>query len=222
MNRHAFTLIFNAARGCIMAVAESAVRCGKGVGGSVAKGSRSALRAGAALSVALGALSSALVQAQIVADPSAPANQRPTVLTTPNGAPLVNIQTPSAAGVSRNTYRQFDVNSNGAVLNNSRQNVQTQLGGWIQGNPWLARGEARIIVNEVNSTHPSQLRGFIEVAGQRAELIVANPAGIHVDGAGFINASRATLTTGTPQFNGGSLESYRVQRGTVQIGRAHV
>ena len=140
MNRNAFTLVFNAARGCIMAVAETAVRCGKGAGPAVARGTRSALRAGSALSVALATLSSALVQAQIIADPSAPAAQRPTVLLAPNGTPLVNIQTPSAAGVSRNTYQQFDVNAQGAVLNNSRQNVQTQLGGWVQGNPWLAMG----------------------------------------------------------------------------------
>lgn len=138
----------------------------------------------------------------------------------PNGTPVVNIQTPSAAGVSRDTYSQFDVQCNGAILNNSRTNVQTQLGGWVQGNPWLATGSARVILNEVNSSNPSQLRGFIEVAGQRAEIIIANPAGIQVDGAGFINASRATLTTGTPVLNGSNLESYRVQRGVISINGA--
>ena len=73
--------------------------------------------------------------AQIRSDPSAPGNQRPTVLLAPNGVPLVNIQTPSAAGVSRNTYSQFDVQPNGAILNNSRTDTATQLGGWVQGNP---------------------------------------------------------------------------------------
>ena len=220
MNRHAYTLIFNAARGCMMAVAESATRCCKGGAGAQAQGGRSNRHVGLALGLVMSALSAALVQAQIVADPTAPAGQRPTVLNTPSGAPLVNIQTPSAAGVSRNTYQQFDVHQNGAVLNNSRLSVQTQLGGWVQGNPWLARGEARVIVNEVNSANPSQLKGFIEVAGQRAEVIMANPAGINVNGAGFINASRATLTTGTPQLIGGNLEAYRVQRGTIRIDGA--
>ncbi|HFC6371228.1 TPA: filamentous hemagglutinin N-terminal domain-containing protein, partial [Neisseria lactamica] len=84
----------------------------------------------------------------------------------------------------------------GAILNNSRSNTQTQLGGWIQGNPWLARGEARVVVNQINSSHSSQLNGYIEVGGRRAEVVIANPAGIAVNGGGFINASRATLTTG--------------------------
>ncbi|HGG8666937.1 TPA: filamentous hemagglutinin N-terminal domain-containing protein, partial [Neisseria meningitidis] len=84
----------------------------------------------------------------------------------------------------------------GAILNNSRSNTQTQLGGWIQGNLWLARGEARVVVNQINSSHSSQMNGYIEVGGRRAEVVIANPAGIAVNGGGFINASRATLTTG--------------------------
>jgi filamentous hemagglutinin len=226
MNQKNYQLVFNAARGCIMAVSEATQRSCKGAGitaaqnvaGGGASGfSRSALLT---LTLALSSLSAAMVQAQIIADPTAPGNQRPTVLGTPNGAPLVNIQTPSAAGVSRNTYQQFDVNAQGAVLNNSRTNVQTQLGGWVQANPWLATGEARIILNEVNSHNPSYLNGFIEVAGRRAEVIIANPAGIKVNGAGFINASRAILTTGTPVMNGGNLEAFRVQRGTISINGA--
>jgi filamentous hemagglutinin len=158
-----------------------------------------------------------LANAQIAADPSAPGNQRPTVLESANGVPLVNIQTPSGAGVSRNTYRQFDVARQGAILNNSRTNTQTELGGWVQGNPWLARGTARVILNEVNSSNPSLLNGYVEVAGDRAQLVIANPAGISCDGCGFINAERTTMTTGKPIINGGSLEGYRVQGGAIQI-----
>jgi len=153
----------------------------------------------------------------IVADPSAPASQRPTVLNAANGVPQVNIQTPSAAGVSRNTYSQFDVQQQGVILNNARTNTQTQLGGWIQGNPSLAAGTARIILNEVNSSNPSLLQGYVEVAGDRAQVVIANPAGVTCDGCGFINANRATLTTGTPVMNGGSLDGYLVQRGQVTI-----
>lgn len=61
----------------------------------------------------------------------------------------------------------------------------------------------------------------MEVGGQRAEVIIANPAGIAVDGGGFVNASRATLTTGTPQLNAqGGLDSYVVRGGTISIDGA--
>ncbi|WP_256099222.1 filamentous hemagglutinin N-terminal domain-containing protein [Variovorax sp. SG517] len=205
-------VVFNAARGMRMVVQETAASTGKGA-------SRATTAAGAA--ALAGVLIAGAAHAQIVGAPNVPGNLRPTVLTAPNGVPLVNIQTPSAAGVSRNVYNQFSVGSNGAILNNSRVNVQTQLGGFVQGNPNLATGPARIILNEVNGGTPSQLRGYIEVGGQRAEVIIANPAGISVDGGGFINASRATLTTGTPQFNAvGGLDSFLVRGGTITIDGA--
>src|SRR5699024_7256976 len=99
----------------------------------------------------------------------------------------------------------------------ARTNTQTELGGWVQGNPWLAQGTARVILNEVNSNDPSQLRGYVEIAGDRAQLVIANPAGISCEGCGFINAARTTLTTGKPIFNGGSLEGYRVQGGSIWV-----
>lgn len=210
MNRNLYRIIFNARRGLRMAVSEAARSCGRTCKGE----------ARAALGALILLASAPLALAQIVADPNAPATQKPTVLNAANGVPLVNIQAPSAAGVSRNTYKQFDVQPNGAILNNSRNNVQTTIGGWVQGNPWLAAGSARVILNEVNSSNPSLLKGWVEVAGQRAEVIIANPAGIQVGGAGFLNASRVTLTTGTPVMNGGNLESYRVQGGAVTVSGA--
>nr|WP_315236103.1 hemagglutinin repeat-containing protein [uncultured Albidiferax sp.] len=226
MNQQLYRIVFNQARGCLMAVAETATAQGKsgerrsagaGHNGIALPGLQTLTLALASVLFLTSVAVTPTVQAQIVADHSAPTNQRPTILTTGNNIPLVNIQTPSAAGVSRNTYSQFDVTAAGAVLNNSRTNVQTQIGGWVQANPWLATGGARVILNEVNSTNPSQLRGAIEVAGQRAEVVIANPAGIQVDGAGFINTSRATLTTGTPIMNNGNLDGYRVQTGTIRI-----
>ena len=159
----------------------------------------------------------AAAKAQITADPSALANQRATVLQTANAIPQVNIQTPSSAGVSRNSFSQFDVQRNGAILNNARTATQTQMGGWVQGNPWLGTGSAKVILNEVNSSNPSQLNGYIEVAGPRAEVVIANPAGISVNGGGFINASKATLTTGTLNVNQGQIDNYRVQGGSIAI-----
>ncbi|EOV0996539.1 ESPR-type extended signal peptide-containing protein [Edwardsiella piscicida] len=43
----------------------------------------------------------------IVADGAAPGNRQPSVLSSANGTPQVNIQTPNRDGVSRNQYRQF-------------------------------------------------------------------------------------------------------------------
>jgi filamentous hemagglutinin len=138
------------------------------------------------------------VDAQVIADRTAPGNQQPTVLSTASGVTQVNIMTPSAAGVSRNTYSQFDVTAKGVILNNSRTDTNTQIGGYVQGNPWLATGGARVILNEVNSSSASQLKGYVEVAGQRAEVIIANPAGIAVNGGGFLNASAVTLGAISP------------------------
>ena len=155
----------------------------------------------------------------IRADKSAPANQQPTVLQTGNGIPQVNIQAPSQAGVSRNQYSQFDVAEKGAVLNNARKAAQTQMAGWVQGNPNLARGEAKVILNEVNSANPSRLKGYVEVAGKKADVVIANPSGIQCDGCGVINAGRATLTTGKAEVENGELKGYRVKGGKVTVGQ---
>ena len=155
----------------------------------------------------------------IRADKSAPGNQQPTVLQTGNGIPQVNIQAPSQAGVSRNQYSQFDVAEKGAVLNNARKAAQTQMAGWVQGNPNLARGEAKVILNEVNSANPSRLKGYVEVAGKKADVVIANPSGIQCDGCGVINAGRATFTTGKAEVENGELKGYRVQGGKVSVGQ---
>lgn len=217
-----YRLVFNRALR-VWQVASELVKGGGGLVGHVPGRQSAALSPlGFALMCSLGWVSlgtPALAQsdARIISDPNAPGRERPTMVTAPNGVPMVNITTPSATGVSRNRYSQFDVGRDGVILNNARGQVQTQLGGWVQGNPWLATGSARVILNEVNGP-ASRLNGYVEVAGQRAEVIIANPAGIQVNGGGFLNASRVTLTTGTPMFTGaGALEGYRVTGGAIQI-----
>ncbi|WP_186117352.1 hemagglutinin repeat-containing protein [Burkholderia gladioli] len=220
MNKNAHRLVYSRLRGVVMAVAETTTAEGKSASGAARRVKRSSgMRAAALLatSAVAGALSTA-VQAQIVgAGPSAPA-----VIQTPNGLPQVNINKPGGGGVSVNTYNQFDVQKAGAILNNSATMVQTQLGGWINGNPnFRPNDAARIIVNQVNSPNPSQIRGALEIAGARAELVLANPSGIYLDGAGFINTSRATLTTGMPFYGAdGSLAGYNVNRGLVTVAGA--
>ncbi|MFU2021250.1 filamentous hemagglutinin N-terminal domain-containing protein, partial [Avibacterium paragallinarum] len=153
----------------------------------------------------------------IKADPNAPKNQQPIVLQTANGLPQVNIQTPNNKGLSHNKYQDFNVDSKGAILNNSHKATQTQQAGWVQGNPYLARGEAKVILNEVTSTRPSQLKGYIEVAGKKAEVIIANPNGLHCDGCGTINATRSTMTTGKPLIEDGRVAGFQVEKGKMKV-----
>lgn len=160
----------------------------------------------------------ALVSAQVTPDPNA-GTHRPSTDTAANGTPVVDIVAPSAAGVSHNQYQQFNVDKQGLILNNNAGVSQTQQAGYIAGNPHYQAGQsAKVIVNEVTSTNPTSLRGYTEVAGNAADVIISNPNGISVNGGGFINTPHATLTTGTPVFGGdGSLSAFHVTRGAISI-----
>ncbi|HHF1629316.1 TPA: filamentous hemagglutinin N-terminal domain-containing protein, partial [Haemophilus influenzae] len=80
-------------------------------------------------------------------------------------------------------------------------------------------GEAKVILNEVNSANPSRLKGYVEVAGKKADVVIANPSGIQCDGCGVINAGRTTLTTGKAEVENGELKGYRVKGGKVTVGQ---
>ncbi|MGP6445583.1 hemagglutinin repeat-containing protein [Rahnella aceris] len=137
-----------------------------------------------------------------------------------NGVPVVNIATPNQAGISHNKYNDFNVGQQGLILNNATGKLtQTQLGGLIQNNPNLTAGqEAKGIINEVVSSNPSQLNGYMEVAGKAANVMVANPYGITCNGCGFLNTPNATLTTGRPVLNAdGSLQSLDVTQGAITV-----
>jgi filamentous hemagglutinin len=136
-----------------------------------------------------------------------------------NGVPIINIATPNASGLSHNQFHDYNVGAQGLILNNgSTQNTVTQLGGHIVDNPNLKNsGSAQAILNEVISGNPSQLRGYTEVAGQSARVIVANPYGITCNGCGFINSPRVTLTTGKPVLENGRLDRFQVDQGSVAI-----
>ncbi|WP_256735539.1 hemagglutinin repeat-containing protein [Pseudomonas sp. dw_612] len=140
-----------------------------------------------------------------------------------NGVPIVNIATPNSSGLSHNQFHDYNVGAQGVILNNvAAQTGATQLGGIIVGNPNLtSRVAAQTILNEVVGGSPSQLRGYTEVAGQSARVIVANPYGISCNGCGFINTPRVTLTTGKPVFDGsGRLDRFQVDQGSVSIDGA--
>ncbi|WP_311734734.1 MULTISPECIES: filamentous hemagglutinin N-terminal domain-containing protein [unclassified Paraburkholderia] len=128
------------------------------------------------------------------------------VSTAANGHQTVAIA-PAVGGVSNNTYRSFNVSAAGADLNNAGVN-------------------ARTIVNQVTSTNPSVIQGAINVLGPRANVILANPNGITVDGGSFVNAGHVVLSTGQVSFSDILLAPGDTQRnvvlttsqGTITIG----
>ncbi|MBO7776400.1 filamentous hemagglutinin N-terminal domain-containing protein, partial [Burkholderia pseudomallei] len=223
MNKNRYRVVFNRARGALMVVQENG-RASHGSGSRDASAGVApawlSLSPFALRHVALAVLVAAGVvpiwaNAQVVAGGA----HAPSVIQTQNGLQQVNINRPGSSGVSMNTYNQFDVPKPGIILNNSPINVQTQLGGIIGGNPNFQAGDAaRLIVNQVNSNNPSFIRGKVEIGGAAAQLVIANQAGLVVDGGGFLNTSRATLTTGNPNFGpDGSLVGFQVNQGLISV-----
>ena len=154
----------------------------------------------------------------IMPDPKAEARHQPQIEETANGIPLVNITAPSSGGVSRNEYETFNVPDKGAILNNSYTLSKTELAGYVQGNNNMAERPAKIIVNEVTGAGPTSMDGFLEVAGNRADVVIANPNGITVNGGGFINTGKAFLTTGKPVYDGEDhLQRFDITGGDILI-----
>ena len=154
----------------------------------------------------------------ILPDPKAEARHQPQVEETANGISLVNITVPSSGGVSRNEYETFNVPDKGAILNNSYTLSKTELAGYVQGNNNMAERPAKIIVNEVTGTGSTSMDGFLEVAGNRADVVIANPNGITVNGGGFINTGKAFLTTGKPVYDGEDhLQRFDITGGDILI-----
>lgn len=119
-------------------------------------------------------LISGYINANIVPDGSSNTQ----VVVEPSGRSVINIAPADSNRVSHNRYAQFDIGSQGAILNNSTAN-------------------ARTIINEVSSHLPSLIAGEIRVQGARAHVIIANPNGISVDGAEVFNMASLALTTGS-------------------------
>lgn len=232
MNKNSYRIIYSKARQMFVAVAENVRSQTKASGQSEASAQSNidntesqafhqlwqvkALVASISLWMPL-----APVYAGIVADSAANTANRAVIGAGKNSAgtvvPVVNIQTPKN-GISHNIYKQFDVLAEGAVLNNSRQGATTQTVGNVAANPFLATGEARVILNEVNSSAASRFEGNLEVAGQMADVIIANPSGISIKGGGFINANKAIFTTGKPQLNAdGSIKQFTVDQGKITV-----
>ena len=110
-----------------------------------------------------------------------------------------NISAPNSSGLSSNSVGDFDVNSDGTILNNSATSGTATLGSTaVTGNSNIpAGGEASLILFQVTGSGGSDLDGTIEVFGGEAGLIIANPNGITCDGCAFTNVNRVDLVTGS-------------------------
>ncbi|MFT8781444.1 hemagglutinin repeat-containing protein [Acetobacter orientalis] len=146
-------------------------------------------------------------------NPSAPA---PSLDRTANGVQQLNIATPNGAGLSHNMFTQYGVEQKGLILNNATKATQTQLGGYVYGNANLHGKAAHVILNEVTGTQASQMLGYTEVAGQKANVVIVNPNGITCNGCGFINTDRVSLATGHPEIDAtGKLAALTVSDGLI-------
>ena len=129
----------------------------------------------------------------IVVDANGPKTRQPILDTTRNGIDILHIVPVNGEGISHNAYTQFNVKERGLILNNTTKYTKTQLAGYIDKNMFLAGNGATTIINEVTSTNPSILKGYIEVAGNPADVVIVNPNGMTVNGLGVINGTHMTL-----------------------------
>jgi adhesin HecA-like repeat protein len=212
MNRKTYRLVYSRLRGMLVAVEETATATAKQAGQTTVRSRKSqgvifSLRqiAFAALAL-LGALPS-LSGAQIIPGGA----HAPSVIQTQNGLDQVNINRPSGAGVSMNTYGQFDVQPKGAILNNSPVIVQTQQAGMINGNPNFGPGQsARVIVNQVILAGSStSANGALALTASGGDL---NLSGATTTSGGALD----TRASGTLTNDGGVLSSGGAQ--TVTAG----
>ena len=134
--------------------------------------------------------------------------------------PVINIVAPDASGMSHNRYDRFDVESQGAVINNATEKTKSQiLNEEVEANKNFLKENksARLILNEVMTARPSSILGSLEVVGHRADLVIANPYGILVNGGNFINVSKLSLVTGTPNIEEEKLKRFTIGLGTLSI-----
>ncbi|WP_066727201.1 two-partner secretion domain-containing protein, partial [Sphingomonas pituitosa] len=178
---------------------------------------RGALRTLILAALATSALSPARAQtnAPVATPPLQPANSRTGLDVTPGGTPIVNIATPDASGTSYNVFTRLSVGKEGLIFANSPTTGNSAIGGFLIANSNLKDGRtASLILNEVTGGVRTTLAGPMEIFGQRAALVIANPTGITCDGCGFINTSRVSLAAATLRFGAdGAFSGFRIAEG---------
>ena len=141
-----------------------------------------------------------------------------------SGIDIINIAQPDSNGLSNNSYSDFNALSSWLVFNNSSSAVSSGLAGTIAGNPnYSASDSASLILNQITSNNASYLGGMLEVAGDSAGIIIANPNGIVCDGCGFANTDKLDLITGTANFDtAGVISDYTTTNSDIFIYNANI
>ena len=154
---------------------------------------------------------------EIVPDPASIGTK---VTRTASGVDQIDIARPTGNGTSYNSLKELQVGERGLILNNNKNIVvQTEIAGLVVRNRNLDNGtEANLIITEITGKNRTGINGYVEVAGKRADIVIANRNGIHVNGGGFLNSDRVTLTTGRLNMENGDLKSIDVTEGKVSIG----
>lgn len=122
-----------------------------------------------------------------------------TVSTGAGGVVTVDIAPANASSTSINKYTDFSVNLPGVNLDNTAVGAGT-------------------IVNEVTSNRISNINGPLSVLGPQADVILANPNGITVNGGSFNNTGNVGLATGTISLDGLGRVTSQIRGGKITIG----
>ncbi len=116
-----------------------------------------------------------------------------------SGLVTVDIAPADTASISHNTYSSFSVPTVGVNLNNETVRAGT-------------------ILNEVTSANITTIEGPLTVIGPKADVIVANPNGITVNGGRFQNTGNVALTTGVLGKTASNQVTTTVTAGEIAIG----
>jgi len=155
--------------------------------------------------------------AEVVPDPASIGTR---ATKTASGIDQLDIAAPNKNGTSYNSLKELQVSEQGLILNNNKDIVaNTKIAGYVARNRNLDNSiAANLIITEVTGKNRTNINGTVEVAGKRADLVMANRNGVYVNGGNFLNTDRVTLTTGSLEMKNGDLVAINVSQGQIGIG----
>ena len=155
--------------------------------------------------------------AEVVPDPASIGTR---ATKTASGIDQLDIAAPNKNGTSYNSLKELQVSEQGLILNNNKDIVaNTKIAGYVARNRNLDNSIAtNLIITEVTGKNRTNINGTVEVAGKKADLVMANRNGVYVNGGNFLNTDRVTLTTGSLEMKNGDLVAINVSQGQIGIG----